>query len=287
MDVTLTKTFLAVAATQSFVAAAERLFVTQSAVSLRIQKLESILGQQLFVRSKSGVTLTRAGERFARYARSMLQLWDETLYQVSLPGQFTGSLSLGCQDSLWPELSSQWLSKLSDGMGQIAFSFQISTAESLSNMLLRGTIDVALLYNPQMRQGFHIERILEDRLVLVSSRSNQPPRLDDHYVYAQWGEEFAIAHARWFPEMSPPQLSMQVGSSLPGFLIANDKMAYLPYRIADDYIAAGQLHFVKGAPSLSFPAFAVWTNSPPASLLADAMELLRIAAREAPWIELD
>ena len=51
MDIVLLKTFLNVMATESFVAAAERMFVTQSAISLRVQKLEDLTGHRLFERS--------------------------------------------------------------------------------------------------------------------------------------------------------------------------------------------------------------------------------------------
>ena len=61
MDIALIRTFLEVAATGSFVNASERLYVTQSAVSLRIARLEDTLGKPLFTRSKAGAELTPAG----------------------------------------------------------------------------------------------------------------------------------------------------------------------------------------------------------------------------------
>ena len=57
MDLALLKTFLSVAESGSFAAASERLFVTQSAVSLRIQRLEDQLGKPLFLRSKAGAII--------------------------------------------------------------------------------------------------------------------------------------------------------------------------------------------------------------------------------------
>jgi len=68
MDTELARTFLVVVATGSFVDAAQRLHVTQSTVSTRIQRLEEILGAELFVRNKSGTTLTSAGRQFQRHA---------------------------------------------------------------------------------------------------------------------------------------------------------------------------------------------------------------------------
>ncbi len=77
------RTFLDVAATGSFVTASERLFVTQSAVSLRIQRLEDSLGRPLFIRSKSGAELTTAGVAFERYAASIIRVWEEAAGETS------------------------------------------------------------------------------------------------------------------------------------------------------------------------------------------------------------
>jgi len=287
MDNTLIKTFMTVVATESFVDAAERLFVTQSAVSLRIQKLEDQLGHRLFERSKSGVRLTGNGEKFEQYARSLLQLWDEALYQIALPDDFTNSLSLACQDSLWPELASRWLVALSAKSPKTAFTFQIGEPRTLSNMLLRGVLDIAVLYNPEMRQGFDVEHIMDDRLVLVSARKNHDGRLGDDYIYANWGQEFAMAHARWYPEIRPPQIMVQLGAAIPRFLIENGKTAYVPYRIADDYVADGRLFFVKGSHSFPFPAYAVWSRNKTPDLVDLALDELRLAAKNAPWLELE
>jgi DNA-binding transcriptional LysR family regulator len=74
MDIQLAKTFLEVVASGSFVAAAKRLYVTQSAVSMRVKTLEDQIGRTLFERSKHGAELTHAGEQFHRYAISMMRL---------------------------------------------------------------------------------------------------------------------------------------------------------------------------------------------------------------------
>ena len=58
----------------SFVRAAESLNVTQSTVSARIKELEARLGQPLFVRRKSGVTLTTAGKCFQPHAATLLRV---------------------------------------------------------------------------------------------------------------------------------------------------------------------------------------------------------------------
>ena len=287
MDAILVHTFLHVLAADSFVSAAERMFVTQSAISVRIQKLEDTLGQQLFTRSKNGVQLTTYGEQFEPFARSMLQLWDEAVYQISLPDGFDSNLSLACEETLWPELSATWLTQLTQALPTTAFSFQTGAPQNLSNMLLRGVLDIAVIYNPEMRQGFKVEHIMDDRLVLVTSRQDHNGDLGDDYIYTDWGPEFAMAHSRWHPSLKPAQLKMQVGAAIPKFLIENARTTYLPYRIADDYVATGDLHFVEDSPRFPFPAYAVWTENTSAELLTTALDQLREAARNAPWIEIE
>ncbi len=286
MDIHLANTFLTVLATKSFVAASETLHISQSAVSLRIQKLESLLGKKLLVRSKIGVTPTVFGEQFEEYARSFIQLWDETKYQVSLPAGYDNSLSLGCQDSLWPELASVWLASMSVKYKKTALNFQISGNENLTRLLVRGALDIAVLYTPEIRPGLNVEHILDDMLVLVTGDKDVETISEEHYLYCQWGPEFAIAHSRWFPNLKPPQISLRIGTSIPQYLIKNKKSAYIPYRMADDYVAEGSLKFINDAPSFPFPAYAVWTASKAESKLKDAIEELRISAKEAPWIEL-
>ena len=108
MDIVLARTFLEIVAAGNFVRAAERLHVTQTAVSVRVQTLEELLGRKLFVRNKAGATLTPAGEQFLRYAPSLVQLWERARQQVAVPrgtqrGRrgFSASMAgVGVQDGL-------------------------------------------------------------------------------------------------------------------------------------------------------------------------------------------
>src|SRR5437868_7060920 len=76
MDLTLAQTFLEIVQTRSFLRAAEQLHVTPTSVSARVRTLEELLGRALFVRNKSGATLTAAGEQFLPHATSLVQVWE-------------------------------------------------------------------------------------------------------------------------------------------------------------------------------------------------------------------
>ena len=96
MDINQARTFLEVASCGSFIMAAERMHVTQTAVSARIRTLEQQLGRQLFVRNKAGARLTPAGERFMRHAATMVQVWERARHQVALPPGRDDAVSIGC-----------------------------------------------------------------------------------------------------------------------------------------------------------------------------------------------
>ena len=71
MHITTLRTFIAVSKTGGFHSAAERLNITQAAVSARIKTLEDQLGRSVFDRGRNGAALTTAGREFLPYAESI------------------------------------------------------------------------------------------------------------------------------------------------------------------------------------------------------------------------
>ncbi|MEM9600138.1 MAG: LysR family transcriptional regulator [Pseudomonadota bacterium] len=282
MDVQLARTFLVVIASGSFVRAAERLHVTQSAISLRIQKLEDALGHRLFERSKSGVELTPRGLQFETYARSMIQTWEEARYQIALPAGFDAKLSVGTQYSLWPELTSVWLEIMERSMPNVALTCHVGMPDRLTRLMLSGLLDIAVVYTPEMRPGLQAEHLMDDRLVLVSGRKDPPSALDENYIYMDWGPEFAAAHARWYPDFQLSHTTLMLGAAAVPYLIRNGRAAFLPYRVADDYILSGELYPVPDAPELPYPAYVVWSDAQSDDVMPQALECLRDAAAKAP-----
>ncbi|MHA6346915.1 LysR family transcriptional regulator, partial [Roseivivax sp. CAU 1761] len=169
MDTTLVKTFLEVAATGSFVSASDRLYVTQSAVSLRIQRLEQALGKRLFERSKAGAELTHAGREFEKYALSLLKVWEEARQQVGIPEGFQKSMTIGAQFSLWPRLGFRWVDGLRANMPELSLRLELGMPERLMRFLIEGSMQAGLMYTPQLRPGLTAEKVMEDELVLAAS----------------------------------------------------------------------------------------------------------------------
>ena len=97
MDTRQLAAFCAVVELRSFSQAAERLGVTQPAVSLQIRALEKRLGSQLVDRSGRRVEPTEAGRRLYRGAQRLLQLEEQLLGEIEAEseGELTGELSIG------------------------------------------------------------------------------------------------------------------------------------------------------------------------------------------------
>lgn len=258
MDIALIKTFLEVAATGSFVSASERLFVTQSAVSLRIQRLEDNLGKPLFTRSKAGAEMTPAGREFEHYALSLLRIWEEARQQIAIPKGFTRSINIGAQYSLWPRLGFRLIDQLRVLAPDLSLRGEVGMPDRLTRMLIEGTIQLGLLYTPQLRPGLVAEEVMEEELVLVATWPDADLNALTNYVFVDWGPEFVHAHALELPDLTNPGLTMALGALAADFIVRREGAGYLPARYVKRYLDEGLLHLVPDAPAFPYPIWAVW-----------------------------
>jgi len=94
LDIAALRSLLAVDELGGMTAAAERLHLTQSAVSMQVKRLEEALGLRLFSREGRKISPTGEGAQLIDYARRMLSLHDEALDRLMTP-RFEGSITLG------------------------------------------------------------------------------------------------------------------------------------------------------------------------------------------------
>jgi DNA-binding transcriptional LysR family regulator len=94
LDLNTLRSFVAIVDSGGMTPAANKLHMTQSAISMQIKRLEASLGTQVLERSKRQVRPSIEGEQLLSYARRMLQLNDEALGRLTGP-QFEGTISLG------------------------------------------------------------------------------------------------------------------------------------------------------------------------------------------------
>ena len=96
MDIRYLKLFRHLAGTLHFARTSQACYITPSALTRVIQRLETELGQKLFVRDNRSVELTPAGISFKKYADDVLQRWDRLHDELSCDNVLQGELSIYC-----------------------------------------------------------------------------------------------------------------------------------------------------------------------------------------------
>lgn len=274
MDIILIKTFLEVAATGSFGGAADRLYVTQAAVSLRVKRLENAVNHSLFIRSKAGATLTNRGVQFERYALSLIKIWEESKQQISIPESYTRSLVIGAEYSLWPRLGFRWIDTLEQQMADLSLRAETGMSERLTRFLIEGVIQVGLMYTPQLRPGLVADPLVDDELILVASWENPTMDIAERYVFVDWGPEFTHAHAIGLPDLGSTRLKLDLGMLGAEYIVNRRKAAYMPARGVQRHIDAGRLFPVPDAPRFPYPVWAVWRDDVDPEIAASAKKCL-------------
>lgn len=281
MDIALARTFLEIVECGNFVRAAERLHVTQTAVSVRVRTLESLLGCRLFVRNKAGATLTPAGEQFMRHAPLLVQVWERARHQAKVPPGLTASLSVAGELSLWNPYLLDWLVWMRRSVPQLALRTQVSLPESLLNQVAGGAIDIAVMYAPQPRAGVKIELLMKEKLVLVTTARGKAPPRPGEYVYVDWGSDFAAHHSLSYPQLSNPGTYIGLGPLGLQYILKAGGSGYFRLHAAAPYLRSGRLKLVRGAPEFLYPAYAVYSEGADQKLLAPALAGLKHVAAAA------
>ena len=280
MDTELARTFLVVLAAGSFVPAAERLHVTQSTVSMRIQRLEQALGAELFVRNKAGTTLTPAGQHFQRHAALLTLTVEQARQEIGVVSGFRATLTVGGRIGLWEDLLLRWLPIFAQLAPDVAVRAFIGFEADVMQALIDGRSNIGVMYTPQARPGLTVELLLEERLVLVSTRSSPPAELQRDYVYVDWGPEFFAQHALAFPDFAGATLTVNIGWLGLQRILAFGGSGYFPARMLREHEAAGRLHRVPGAPEFRLPAYlcfpAQTVKSEPLALALDTIRRVAI-----------
>jgi DNA-binding transcriptional LysR family regulator len=281
MDMDQVRTFLEVVEAGSFIRAADALNVTQSTVSARIKELESRLGQPLFVRRKSGVTLTAAGKRFQPHAATMLRVLQQARQDIALPADMRAVLNIGAQYSLWERILLQWVGSFRAGRPDVAVRAEVGTPESLMRHLTDGLLDFAVIYAPEARPGFRIDKLMDEDLMMVASRPNDGGPGTPDYVFVDWGPDFDAWHSERFPGGDAPGLHVSLGALGLKHILDFGGAGYFPARVVAPEIAAGRLFPVPGAPKFMRPVHIIYQAQGLSDVAAMALMSLRAAAAEA------
>jgi len=274
VDIDQARTFLAITAHGSFLEAARQLHVTQSTVSARIRRLEEELGARLFVRNRSGASLSAPGRRFLDYAKRLVLTANQARDEVGLPQRYRAGLRVGGRIALWEGFLPQWVGWMRRRASDVVIRSEIGFEEDLMRRLIEGTLDIGLMYTPSHSPGLVVEQLFDETLVLVSTRAGDR-RPGEDYVYIEWGPGFYAQHAQGYPDLERPPQVANIGWLGIQLVLANGGSCFLPARMAAPFVAAGRLHRVTGAPEYTLPAYMVFHRSTENPVLDQALEGMR------------
>ncbi|MRE59014.1 transcriptional regulator HexA [Morganella morganii] len=143
LDLDLLRTFVAVADLNTFAAAAAAVCRTQSAVSQQMQRLEQLVGRELFARHGRNKLLTDHGLQLLGYARQILRANDDATASLAY-NDAEGELRIGASDDSVDSLLPFLLNRIASVYPRMAVDVRIKRSQYIEGMLDNHEIDLAL-----------------------------------------------------------------------------------------------------------------------------------------------
>ena len=169
MDTRQLAAFCAVVERKSFSQAAERLGVTQPAVSLQIRALEKRLGARLFDRSGRRVEPTEAGQRLYRAAQHLLSLEEQLLDEVAgeAGGELAGELRLGASTGPAAIVVPLLLCEFQRENPQVKISLSVHDTQSVIDLVAERELELGIVGAARRHRSVRFEPFFEDEVILA------------------------------------------------------------------------------------------------------------------------
>lgn len=150
--------------------AAERLLLTQPAISRTLSELEEILGAELVIRGRAGVALTPQGEFFHAHALNSLSALEQGVAGLQAAHQTMTELRVGALPSVAARLMPEAVASLVELAPDIRLTIADGSHEHLTRLLKAGDLDVVIgrLGVPEMMQGLSFTQLYLEEVAIVT-----------------------------------------------------------------------------------------------------------------------
>lgn len=178
--------------------AAERLYMTQSALSKRIKALEQELGTELVIRSRQGIRFTPAGERVLSYCKAAAREMEQMRRGLdSMQGQICGTLKAGFSINYALYRLPEVLASYHKQYPMVRMDISTGHSRHLYQQMLEGNMDLAVLRGEYPWDGSQF-LLSQENICLIYSPEYKGVPLSD-YMYIDHRSDSAIASlmARW------------------------------------------------------------------------------------------
>lgn len=171
--------FNSVANHLNFTKAAEELFVTQPAVTKNIKELESQLKIDLFNRSKSGISLTKAGKLLKEYTEKLIEQEKELEYKLGeLRHSLSGELRLGASTTIGQYILPTTLGEFIKQNPDIKVSLISQNSHEIEEKVLSKEIDLGVVEGSSRFKELRYVPFLEDKIVAIAHSSQTVGRIE-------------------------------------------------------------------------------------------------------------
>lgn len=170
MNLRFVEAFYWVATLKSVTRAAEKLFLTQSAMSSRIAALEEELGVLLLDRRDKQFRLTVAGTRFVAYAKQLLELQREVKSVMGSQEAATVAIRLGAIESVLHSWLIPWIEQLRQDYPALDLDLTVETTPVLLDQIHRGALDIVFAALPASVEGVRSLAMPAMAMVFVGNR---------------------------------------------------------------------------------------------------------------------
>jgi DNA-binding transcriptional LysR family regulator len=144
LDIDQLQTFVSIVDTGSFTKAADRVYKTQSAVSMQMRRLEERIGKQLFAKDGRGVRLTIEGEKLLNYARRMIRLNNEAMAAFD-DNRLEGTVRIGTPDDYADRYMPEIIGRFAKTHPNVELFIACEPSVTLIQKMSRGELDIALI----------------------------------------------------------------------------------------------------------------------------------------------
>ena len=249
------KTFLAIAETRNFTRAAERVHLTQAAVSSQIKALEAEAEVPLFTRTNKKVILTEAGESLVQHAQKLLRAHDEALLALKELSEVEkgrlriGNASTTASNDYLPAI----LAELKSTYPNTQCTVRHATSAEIVTQILQGELDVGIVSLPVEAANIRAEVLQRDRLVAIvqpghrfaHQRHVSPQQLasEPMILGEQGGNTRRLIDLFFEKSGVKPDVMMELGSmtSIKRMVEADLGASIIPYSSVREEIKAGKL----------------------------------------------
>ncbi|MGD9807559.1 MAG: LysR family transcriptional regulator [Deferribacterales bacterium] len=166
LSIDLLRTFSVVVEEMNFTRASERLFKTQSAVSLQMKRLSDEIGKPLFMQNGKTLTLTSAGEKLMLHASCILRSHDEACLAMS-ETSLKGTVNFGLSDEYTPIVFTKILSGFAEKFPDISVNVVSKPSQELKQRIDEKLLDIAIL--AEYESSGHLLRY--EPMIWMASRS--------------------------------------------------------------------------------------------------------------------